>query len=229
SILTKRLCVPILPEKKLLALAENEFAEVKDNYEELIYDYGVISRVNPEGAGGVILCSAMENTFAFSYIDIFNKLKLRLDSIDISASTVIGLVSHIQELREKTFIISVLEGNTMVSYLFVRGQYYYNGRTRLLAERSTRASAAEISKTISSLIQFNQSQKTESDITDVYFCGLRADEYDLIAQLKEIYPLGISPLPDFPEVEAVPEVNYRLAQNFYVTGNLLIKDGAYHG
>lgn len=228
SILTKRLCVPILPPKKLLALTESEFAEVSENYESLIYDYGVISRENPEGAGGVILCSAMESTLAFGYIDIFEKLKLRLNSIDIGVSACIGLAGFIPDFQEKTFIISVLEGNTMVSYLFVRGQYYYTGRIRLLEQRCTPSSIGEISKTISSLIQFNQSQKTESEITEVYFCGLRAGEYDLISGLEQSYSIAISPLPDFPQIQASPDLSYRLAHNFYVTGNLLIKDGAYN-
>ncbi len=229
SILTKRLCVPVLPEKKLLALVASEFTEVSENYEELIYDYGVIARKNPQGEGGVILCSAMENTFAFGYIDIFNKLKLRLNSIDIAVSASIGLAGFIPDFQEKTFIISVLESNTLVSYLFVQGQYYYTGRNRLLANRGSQESIGEIAKAISALIQFNQSQKTESDITEVYFCGLRADEYDLIAALSETYAIEISPMPDFPQIEAATDLNYRLAHNFYVTGNLLIKDGSYHG
>ncbi|MEG1497163.1 MAG: pilus assembly protein PilM [Clostridiales bacterium] len=229
SILTKRLCVPILSQKKLLELVKGEFVDVKENYENLIYDYSVISRKNPQGAGGVILCAAMESNFSFSYIEVFKKMNLKLKSIDIAISAEIGLAHFIPEFRERTFILAVLESNNIVSSLFVNGQYYFTNRTRLLAPRGTEESTAEISQAISSLMQFNQSQKTGAEISDIYFCGLNTDESELTVELSNIYNIAIAPLAAYSVIEVDPTVKYRMADNLYVTGNLLIKDGSYHG
>lgn len=229
SILTTTLRVPFLSRSRLLKLAQEEFAEVADNYEELIYDYGVIARKNRSEEGGAILCAAMESTFAFAYIDIFNQLDLRLNSIDLALSGVIALVDYIPELRDKTCVFALLENQVITLYLFVAGEYRYTLRRSLKAERGGADSPAEISQVLDALLTYYKSLKIESDISDIYFAGLHSDEYDLMVSLAEKYPQHVCALPDFPVIEPEAGINYRLAHNFYGTGNLLIKDGSYHG
>jgi Tfp pilus assembly PilM family ATPase len=230
SILVKRAPVPILPQKKLMALAKDEFSEFGGNYKELLYDYSVLKSKSEDGKGGVILCSAMERDFVGSYVEMFRGQGVQLRSIDLALGAKIRLAQFLPELKNRTFVLSVLEGNSVVSSLFTGGKYMLTNRTRLLGERGTAETAVEMTQTISSLIQFNRAQKTEDDLTHAYICGLWDSESQLCNTLSEILRISIQPLPDCSAVDVEQGcTGYRLTNAFYATGNLLRKEGALHG
>lgn len=230
SVLTKHLDVPILPSSKLKGIAKSEFVEAENNHEDLLYDFGVINRLNPNQQGGSILCAAMESSLAFSYIDLFKRMKLRLRSIDLALSSQIALVRYLPEMAERTFILAFFDGNSLVSSLYEKGQYLFSNRIRLLAQSDEEDFAEEVAATISSLIQFHRTQKKEEDLSNIYFCGFPEEEKELYTKLSERLFVPTEALPNSPAVwvESTSEV-FRLSDYFCVTGNLLIKDGAYHG
>ena len=169
SILVKSENVPALRHKQLMELVRNTFAGMVETRTELLYDYAVINAQNMDGKGCTILCTAMEKNHAEMYISLFKEVGTELASIDISLNCVIKLLNFGAELKNRTYILATLDAEYMSSYLFVNGQYSFSGRNRLLAERGTADSAAEISRVISSIVQFHKAQKSEQDIENVYF------------------------------------------------------------
>ncbi|MEG1061827.1 MAG: pilus assembly protein PilM [Oscillospiraceae bacterium] len=174
SVFAKQLVTPILPHKKLIKLVESEFSDI-ENRSELLYDYMVLQSKAANGTSGVILASAVEKSFIESYINLFESIDIKIRSIDLALASVIRF-SKTEVIRGKTCIVAILDGNTLNVSLFIDGVFRINNHTRLFQERGTLASASEITQLISSLIQFNQAEKTGREIQHVYFGGLESNE-----------------------------------------------------
>ncbi|MDF2568079.1 MAG: hypothetical protein K0R90_1535, partial [Oscillospiraceae bacterium] len=176
---------------------------------------------NTDGKGCTILCSAIEKNMIDSYISIFKESGIEINSIDIGLNCVIKLLKYFKNLSKQTYILLGLDANNMVSLLFADGKYHISNRNRLLSERGTSESISEIVRVVSSLIQFNKSQKNESDISCTYFCGLRENEKWLNHQVSN--SLNIQSTP-FPMGQAV-SVKRKIAQKGILQGNYLYAIG----
>ena len=73
-------------------------------------------------------------------------------------------------------IITNIDGNNISLYLFVNNIYYYSTRARLLSEIDNEDYYQEISSHISSIIQFNKSQRNGYEITELIMCGLTEEQ-----------------------------------------------------
>ncbi|MDO4566905.1 MAG: pilus assembly protein PilM [Oscillospiraceae bacterium] len=233
SVLTKQFSAPKLPEKKLLKLIENEFADITEGRGELLYDYIPI----PDGAYGpsTVLAVAVEKEYIGSYISLFQELGIKLGSIDISLSSLLQL-SSCSRIGGKTCIMAVLDANSLCAALFVNGVFRFFNHNRLIEERGTEASAREIARHISSIIQFNTSEKTGREISHVYFGGLLREERG-VKVASDDFVLG--PLTDFIKSELEIEAHefpsfeeirlssrserrsFPLGEYVYCAGNLL--------
>lgn len=218
--------VPVLPRRRLMEFTKNTFAEMVETHGELLCDYSVIDAENWNGRGCAILCSAMEKSMAEMYIRLFREAGVELGSIDISLNSLIKLLKYSHELSRRTFILSVLDASYMSSFLFINGQYIFVRSNRLLCERESHDSFAEISSVISSILQFNKAQKSEYDITSVYFCGLSDRETGLCHEISS--SLNIDSLPFLP-CHAIGVKNKILKSGFkpsnylFAIGNLIKK------
>ncbi|MEG0272605.1 MAG: pilus assembly protein PilM [Hydrogenoanaerobacterium sp.] len=224
SVVTKLVQVPVLSQKKLMEFTVKTFSDVSESYEKLIYDYSVIKERNKEG-GGTILCSAVETSLIESYIELFKSLGVQLFSINIATNCILKLSSYLNELSKQTYIITTLDGNTAVSLLFVNGQYSFTSRQRLMSMRGSEESITELGGVISSLIQFNQSQKTGAEITNVYICGLLSNESELCAGISSGLNVTVGSLqnPKSIVVKSKLRSSFWLSDYLPAVGNLIIK------
>lgn len=199
SILTKTLTLPSVKNATMQKIIRGEFAEV-ENYETLLYDYFVLNPKN-EGGGATVLSCAADRTFLQAYIEMFESQKIKVDSIDIAINCEIKLMNRISLMHDKTAIVAVLDKNTLVLSLFVNGTYRFISRSRLFEDRGTPGALDEISRAISSLIQFNSSEKSGYTISDIFFCGTNQDERFLCDELSAMFsPISAKTFPDCPEV-----------------------------
>ncbi len=175
TILTKHMTAPLLSDKKMREMISREFAGVED-YDELMFDYMLLKADRTQGAE--MICAAVERGFVGSYLQLLKQQKITVQSIDIALSAVNSL-AQLPMLTGKTYILSALDGSSISSYLFDSGKYHVMNRSRLLEERGTAASVAEITKQISSLVQFNAAEKKNAPVTKLYFCNLYENEYKL--------------------------------------------------
>lgn len=222
-VLVKQAVVPILSPKRLQAIACGEMEEFEDSYEDLLYDYAVINGANPAGQGGTILCSAVEQRMVESYVKLFDSAGIKLVKMDIALCSLIRLANTLPELQGGTFLLSVLDGNNLLSALFDGGAYLLSSRSRIMAERGSAALSGELTGRLSSLLQFHASQRSPHELRTAYFGGLGAEEASLCGEMSAALGIEVQRLSRSEAVEGPPEGDgvFSLADALYVTGALL--------
>jgi len=196
-IATKNVEVPKLKPKELAAVAATEFEDTAGNYDALVVDYTHI----PGPAGNHLFCCGVEKRVLESYITLFASLKIQIKSIDVGLNTLIQYVTATKDYKGMTFALNILDGKNLVSLLFENGIYIFSNRSRLLSERGTDAFADELSGKLSSLIQFNKSQKSEHTLNMSLYAGL--DEYELnsLRALNFDPDLNLFSIPQTPNIK----------------------------
>lgn len=203
AILTKNITVPFLNKKELMVIVKDEFSDIDETYEDLIYDYSVLreSYDEEETKGGEILCCAMERKLLASYLELFQHEKIQLKSVDVSLNALHKLTQELPDFHNKNYILTVLDNNNLSSYLFEHNKYTFSNRTRLFSERGSNEFITEMNSNVSQLIQFNKSRKSPYAIDTVYLCGIQGEEEQVIFEsLKK--NLNIDALP-FPNAHSI--------------------------
>lgn len=214
TILSKRCKVPMLDQQQLTKFTMDEFADMRDNYRELVCDYTVLDNGGAEAKTGTILCCAVEKDLLQRYADLFEAAEIRVASIDISINCFLKALACMPELYGKTYIFSVVENEFMTSALFVNNVYIYSSRSRLFSPAGTEEIANEILNHMSSLIQFNRSEQTKREIEISYFCGLDSETMRILAEQGQNISLPVFEMPKTkmavlkdPRIQGVPS-NY---------------------
>lgn len=220
SIYTKLLTVPSLSDNKLQEIVKENFKELED-YENLIYDYMTID-LSDKTKGITILACAVERDFIKSYVNIFKELKIDIKSINISLACGISLLSMFTQLNGKNYVVSTLDKNSLTNILFIDGIYTYQNRVRLVEERGTDKSIIEIINTISSLIQFNKSERgTDKPIEEMFFCGLIDNEKGILDEIKHSLSIDASELETDKNIKFNGNEKCDAKNHFYTIGNLI--------
>jgi Tfp pilus assembly protein, ATPase PilM len=196
-IATKNVEVPKLKPKELEVVAASEFEDTAGNYDALVVDYAHI----PGPSGNNLFCCGVEKRVLESYVTLFASLKIQIKSIDVGLNALIQYVSATKDYQGMTFALNILDGKNLVSLLFENGIYIFSNRSRLLSERGTDAFADELSGKLSSLIQFNKSQKSEHTLNLSLYAGL--DEYELngLRALNFDPDLNLFIIPQTPNIK----------------------------
>jgi hypothetical protein len=191
--LTKRLEVPVIGQKQLLSLIRNEFSGQLAEGADYLFDYQVLAQSRPGGeGGGIILAAALERRLVAEYAALFSEIGVVLESIEVSLNTAVRLFSRAGNALH-TFIGAVLEGDDMELFLFVDGLYSFSNKARLVEQRGTPAAAVEISRHLSSMVQFCISRHAEKEISAVLLTGLLPEEMlycDNMSQSLNV-PVGV--------------------------------------
>lgn len=180
QILTKNAIVPFMNKKQLLQFVQDELASIDASSTDLVYDYSVLTDKIEGTNTGEILCCGVERKLIESYIELFENVGIKLNVIDVSINAVTKLTQELPELENKTYIISILDGNNVSSFLFEKNKYVFSNHARLFSERGSDAFNIEMSGNISQLIQFNKAQHSEHAIEIAYFCNLEEKEEELV-------------------------------------------------
>ncbi|MDO4571952.1 MAG: hypothetical protein Q4C13_01185 [Clostridia bacterium] len=194
QIYVKRMPVPKMPSRKLLEWIAGEFAGVAGG-EELLYDYALLERGREKGGQAALLC-AVQRTLIENLARFFAAEGVSIACIDTALSAQIKLMRLFKRTREGTYILLMMDGDGMDASLYVNGAFRFSNSVRLLAERCTPESAAEISRQVSSIIQFNSSERSGQHVSNVYIAGLRPGEEGLIDTLQASYDLEAGVLED---------------------------------
>ena len=185
---------------------------------EAVYDYKTLGAA-PEGGISVLACMA-ERSFVKSYIELFSGAGLKLASIDLAVSGLIRLVKFCGEFSDRTFVISVIDRNNVSQFLFIKGEYRFSNRTRVMWNRDTPELADEMARMVSSLVQFNKSEKSGEDITNVYFCGFSDEEINSAS--LNFDNIEFSALPEMKSISCPGAKSYGWTSDcVFNLGNLL--------
>lgn len=227
NILTKRCTVPFLGTKQLLNFTKEELKNSGDTYEDLIFDYSVLETKNGEEKTGTILCCAAERRILERYQQLFAAAGIKLKSIDIVLNTMVKMVEKTPALQEKSYILSVVENEYMMSALFINGVYVFANRSRVFSSRGSDAFCGEILDKIGSMIQFNRSEQRTEEIESAYFYGLSERELSLCRQMAGSLPASIDEMPDCIAVSCPndPANAFSMSDYFIPIGGLIRKRG----
>ncbi|MBU4540115.1 MAG: hypothetical protein KJ774_02690 [Firmicutes bacterium] len=196
-IATKNVEVPQLKPKELAIVAATEFEDTAGNYDALVVDYAHI----PGPAGNNLFCCGVEKRVLESYVTLFASLKIQIKSIDVGLNTLIQYVTATKDYKGMTFALNILDGKNLISVLFENGLYIFSNRSRLLSERGTDAFADELSGKLSSLIQFNKSQKSEHTLNMSLYAGLDEFELNGLRALNFDPDLNLFNIPQTPNIK----------------------------
>lgn len=189
AVSTKTLTLPNVSSQYIMKLVRESFTEF--DAEDPVYDFRVLGAAKD---GGVSVLGCMtEHSFVSSYIDIFAAAGIKLRAIDLALSGQIKLAKFCKELADRSYILAVLDKNTVSLFLFIDGEYRFSKRQRILYNRDTPELSDEIGRMISSLIQFKKSENISAEITDVFLCGFSDQEINSAALMFDGMKLGRLP------------------------------------
>lgn len=173
---TRLLHVPAMSHKKMMEYLPREFASV-ERTKDPVYSYVMMSR---EGAMCHVLSTMIDRSFLEPHMERFRSMGVRLESIVMATMAEIQALNHLSYLKDKTCIIQMLDGMSLLNILYVGGQYYQFSRNRVFGERGTPAFGVECARTISNQQQFLKTQQIEDVITHIYLGGeFEEDDFEI--------------------------------------------------
>lgn len=185
--------IPFSSGRELEKMAANALAE--NASEETLSDYGVIS--SDRKAGVCICCASAEQNLLDRLLSMCKEIELKITGISVQMEGYLRVLDHLKEYRKKTEIYLLFEENSMTSILYQKGQYLYSTRSRIFSERGTLDFGTEIVRNISGILQFYSTQQASQPITDVYYAGCSADDFEagedgIRGMNLEVHPLKVS-------------------------------------
>jgi hypothetical protein len=190
SISVKKLVVPKLSKWQYYQLISDDFSDTADNFQELLCDYQMLK--TKDGTTAILSCAA-DKTQAESYIAAFKEAGIRLKSIHIGIQAVMHYIDSAPELQNKTVVINIIDGVTMLSVIFENGVNVLMSRVRLYSDDKNQF-VRDIVNRLSELTQFTQSEKL-GGITHSFYLGLDKGDLELIKSMNQF------PLIKFEELE----------------------------
>jgi len=224
SVLVKFMTVPRMNSKSLMELLKSTFSGAAETRNELVYDYSVIDQDEGSRGNMQILGCAIEKALVEDYVNLFKSAGIGLGSIDIALNAVLKFKNFCSEYKDTTFILSFIDAENVFSLLFVDGRFSFSNRFRLTARRGTMESASEFNNMLSSIIQFNKTQKNNREIELALLCGLRDDEEWLQDQLKSTLNLKVERFLRCPAIKLSGRLMARepdVMKNLIAVANLI--------
>lgn len=164
---TRLIEVPKMSHKKMMEYLPREFAAVERTTNP-VYGYVQMGR---QGAMCSVLATMVDRSFLEPHMRRFKEMGIRLESVVMATMAEVEALNRMSYLRDKTCIIQVLDGMSMLSILYVEGNYYQFSRSRVFGERGTLAFGVECARIINNQQQFLKTQQVEAEITHVYLGG----------------------------------------------------------
>ncbi|HAN21665.1 MAG TPA: hypothetical protein DCP51_08350 [Clostridiales bacterium] len=224
SVLTKFMTIPNMKNKYIYNLIKETFSGAAEARNELVYDYSVIETGKVKNVGNQILACGMEKSLVKDYINLFKSAGISLSSIDIALSSVLKLQNCYNEYKNRTFILSIVDGENVFALLFLNGKYSFSNRFRLISNRGTPESFVEYGSFLSSIVQFNKTQKNNREIESVLFCGLRKDEEGLCGELTVALNIKVEEFIGSSVIKPVKVLRSKerdIMKNLFAVANLI--------
>ncbi|MGN1179941.1 MAG: hypothetical protein ACI4SD_01915 [Suilimivivens sp.] len=159
---------PALKNAEIRKMVPREFSE--NRTEGTLFTYYVLEG-GSEAGKKKLLATAVDKAYLLSYISFFKQAGIGISSIDSEISCLVRLFSNSPEIRKKTCLIQVLDGQEVISMVFVKGIYYYSQKNRLLNHDFPEELPQELESIRGKLFQFLTSQQVKEPIEAIYLCG----------------------------------------------------------
>lgn len=186
---TRVLSVPYGRGKQLSDMAERE---VVGSFRNEISDYSVVYQ---DKKSGTDLCAGGADEGVLQrFTKMCEEAGFSVCGITIPMEGHLHVLNGTDGYKTETAIYLFFEEGSMTSILSQNGRYLYSSRSRLFSERGTLDFGTEIVRSISGILQFSASSRRELDITQVYYAGCPAEDFEVSIQGIEELDLRVSPL-----------------------------------
>ena len=182
GILAKKLELPTLNKKQIQEVLKYELG-VQDVKDEYIYDVNVIS--GKDGAS-VLGCAVPKNLIE-TYLNMFKEIDVKISRIDIATNAITKFVNSQKDLCNTSFILNIIAGENLISFLFENGKYKLSNRNRLMSNPDSEEYINEIFSKFSSMMQFSKSQKSVFQIEASYYIGLGSEKTEKLKNYTQRY------------------------------------------
>ncbi|MCL2499923.1 MAG: hypothetical protein FWE90_06250 [Defluviitaleaceae bacterium] len=200
SILTRKLATPRLSHKQYLQRVRDDFADSISDTNDLVAAYKKLG-------DGTILGCGVNKQQVDSYADTFKLAGIKLTGIRVGTELLYALVRTTTFLQQATIVLNLLDGTTMLSAIFVKGNNIMMQRTRLYGDEKEQIHA-QINDSLSNLNQFVQSQKYD-EITQSYYLGISNADMVLLEGRNTHEGINVSKLVLYAgAVEIPPEAHF---------------------
>lgn len=162
----------------------------------MLVDYSVVNPKNQDGSCSILAVLSTKE-FVTSYISLFKEAKIELDVIDLVQNCLIKMMKRLKSLQNKTYAVFILDKNMLMQCLFSNDNFVMTRRSRILADPADEGFEREVGQNINSIIQFNKSEQTGADITDIFLCGFPGDSVQMFPLCKQFR----RDRPGFPEYQ----------------------------
>ena len=195
KITSKNIIVPNQSPKAIQKLLPLEFTDISPT-EAVIYDYAYWNPVKEKGMTE-ILAVTVEESHLQSFVDLFKRLNISLGRITFARTAIHSYLMNIKELSTDANIILMIDGNSLISILWVEGKFSYMDKKRLFVEPGSDGFITEAVRTVSNINQLHSSQKIEAPIKKIYTTGFSdLDIQNSNEQMIQVeLPYQMEPLP----------------------------------
>lgn len=169
---TRILQVPKMSHRKLIELLPREFASSEERSDPA-FGYVDLGR---EGTMVNLAATMIDRGDLEPHILRFKHMGIKLRALGTFTTASILAMDRLSYLKNRTSIVQILDGMSLVNILYVDGKYFQYNSSRIFGERGTPAFGIECARSISNLQQFLKTQQVEEAVTNIYLGGEFQDE-----------------------------------------------------
>ena len=204
---------PKIKDSEIRKMVPREFSE--NRTENTLFTYFTLEESSKRRK---ILATAVEKGFIYSYINFFRQAGIEVTAVDSAIGCMVRLFMNAPEIHKKTCLVHVLDGQEVVSMLFVRGVYFYSHKSRFFNQDATEEETAkELSAMTGRMQQFATAQQIKEPINTLYLCGSRQNEFHKALENTQLFRgdkvLSVTRAVKKRGIEFVYGAGYLLSQN----------------
>lgn len=154
---------------EIMKMIAREFADIRTD--DTVFTYHVLEG-DSKSKMIRVLAVAAEKAFLKAYLHLFIQAGIEVVSIEPAITGFVRRFMASPDIQKRNCIVQILDGQEMLSMLFVKGVYTYSQRNRLFSEEE-KAWSGESAAVVGRLTQFATSQQVEDPIDTLFVCGER--------------------------------------------------------
>lgn len=185
QFMMKTVKLPKMKDAQIQNIMPKEFADM-GNTENTVCDYMFLDEDKETGMQNLLGVMA-EKTFIEIFVNLFEKLGIRLSGFGPGRDAEIRLMGFLPHMMEETCILQILNGMNVSSILWSRGQYLYASDTRIYSDRGTEGWGMEMARNTNAILQFYAGLKRPHPIEKIYIGGFSGEEKAVYGEYSRNY------------------------------------------
>ena len=208
QILAKNVMIPRMKMKEIYQFVKDELSPLAQNTEDMVYDFSYLDEDSHTKGASQIMALGVERKLIDTYLQLFQDSGITVLSIDFAINVLIRFIHNLPGFIDKTYVISQIDGNNLISTLFDDDEYALTYRTRIMASRGTPEFENEVINSISHMLQSSNRSDSSHRISDVFVFGLNEkEEMSLCQNIQEQLRINARGLPGSKAIYAVRDLS----------------------